>query len=67
LQEHNVSAAEFPRDLFPVQPELDGDHFNVLDAPGLGVEFKEQATVNYSLVLRENPQWVRRDGGYTNF
>ena len=67
LQEHNVPAAGFPRDLFPVQPLLDGDHFNVPDAPGLGVEFNEQAAVNYPLVLRENPQWVRRDGGYTNF
>ncbi len=67
LQEHNPPAGGYPRDLFPVMPELDGDHFNLPTTPGLGVEFNEEAAADYPLVLRENPQWVRRDGGYTNF
>ncbi len=66
FEEHNVLAAEYRALCFPCsQPRR--CHFNVLDAPGLGVEFIGLATINYLLFLCENPQWVRRDGGYKNF
>lgn len=67
LQEHNAPAEGYPRDVFPVVPELNGDRFDLPTAPGLGVEFDEAAAGEYPLELRENPQWVRREGGYTNF
>lgn len=67
LQEYNAPAGGYPRDLFPVMPELHGAHFEVPTSPGLGVEFDEVAAAGYPLQLRENPQWLRRDGSYTNF
>ena len=67
LLEYNPPREGYPRDLFPVMPELNNDHFDLPTAPGLGVAFNEEAVADYPLALRENPQWVRRDGGYTNF
>lgn len=67
LQEYNVPAEGYPRELFPIMPELNGSHFEIPTSPGLGVEFDEEAAARFPLKLRENPQWVRRDGSYTNF
>lgn len=67
LQVYNVPSGGYPEDVFPVMPKLVGNRYLLPTTPGLGVEFNEDAVANYPLILCENPQWVRRDGGYTNF
>lgn len=67
LQEYNVPPEGYPRDLCPVMPELEGNRYRLPTAPGLGIEFDATAVANHPLVRRENPRWVRRDGGSTNF
>jgi galactonate dehydratase len=57
----------FPRDLFPVIPQIDGDRFPLPTAPGLGVTFDESAAERYAFQFWEAPHWRRRDGAYTNW
>jgi galactonate dehydratase len=59
--------AQFPRDLFPVFPEIDGDHFALPTQPGLGVTLEEEAIARYGYDTWSMPQWQRRDGAYTNW
>lgn len=67
LQEFQHTLHEFPRDLFPVQLELENDHLLVPDRPGLGIEFNEEAAADYGFEYDECPHLFRRDGAYTNW
>ncbi|MFN8590715.1 MAG: mandelate racemase/muconate lactonizing enzyme family protein [Thermomicrobiales bacterium] len=64
--QHRV-AADFPPDLFPVMPALEGDGFPLPTAPGLGVEFNVDAVADHAYEWSEAPHWKRRDGSYTNW
>lgn len=54
-------------ELFPIQPQLDGNRFPVGDAPGLGVEVNEELAQRKTFTFWEAPHLVRRDGSYTNW
>jgi galactonate dehydratase len=54
-------------DLFPVQPVLEGTHYRVQDAPGLGVEVNEELIAKQSFRYYEFPHLHRRDGSHTNW
>jgi len=54
-------------DIFPLQHQLAGDGYPVLDAPGLGIEVNEEA-LRKSEALNWNPPFLRRrDGSLTNW
>ena len=53
--------------LFPVQPQLIGNTFPVLDTPGLGVELDEKLAKAQEWKFWEAPHWQRRDGSVTNW
>ena len=67
LLEYNWHSRQQPADLFPVALELEGDHFPLPQAPGLGVEFSEDAVEDYPFAYWEAPHWRRRDGSFTNW
>jgi galactonate dehydratase len=54
-------------DLFPVQPVLEGTHFPVPTAPGLGVEVNERLAAERPFRFAEFPHLHRRDGSHTNW
>jgi galactonate dehydratase len=56
-----------PADLFPVVPKLSGTRFPLPTAPGLGVQFNEEAAKDHAFEYWEAPHWQRRDGSYTNW
>ena len=56
-----------PRDLFPVVLELDGTAYEAPTAPGLGVEFNEDAVAAHPYREWHAPRFFRRDGSYTNW
>jgi galactonate dehydratase len=64
--QHRLAEA-YPADLFPTMPVLDGAHFPLPTAPGLGVTFDETAVANHAFEYWEAPKWHRRDGSYTNW
>ena len=47
--------------------ELEGDRYPLPTAPGLGVEFNEDAVANNPFAMWEAPHWQRTDGAYTNW
>jgi len=55
------------REVFPLQPRLDGAVFPVSDAPGLGVEVNEDAITHREFALWEAPHLKRGDGSVTNW
>ena len=55
------------RDIFPVQPELEGSRFPVPEGPGLGVEFNEDLATKQSFKFWEGPHIYRHDGSFTNW
>ena len=63
---HEIDGAT-PRDLFPVMPAIEGTSFPLPTAPGLGVEFNEEAAANHPFRFWEAPHLRRRDGAYTNW
>jgi galactonate dehydratase len=65
--EWQTEATLAARDLFPVAPVIDGQHFALPTVPGLGVEFDEAAAADYPFEPWEPPHWRRRDGSYTNW
>ncbi len=67
LEHQHRLAASYPADLFPVMPALEGDCFPIPTAPGLGVEFNEEAIADHPFGYWEAPHWRRRDGSYTNW
>lgn len=54
-------------EFFPMQPRLDGARFPVPDAPGLGVEFNEEAFKRQTFKFWEAPKLFRRDGSVQNW
>ena len=64
--QHRLAEA-YPADLFPRMPLLIGDCFPLPTAPGLGVEFNEEAVADHPFEPWEAPHWRRRDGAYTNW
>jgi galactonate dehydratase len=53
--------------MFPVQPKPDGSRFPVPTAPGLGVEFNEEAAKEASFKFWEAPKLFREDGSVQNW
>ncbi|HEV2065988.1 MAG TPA: mandelate racemase/muconate lactonizing enzyme family protein [Thermomicrobiales bacterium] len=56
-----------PRDLFPVALETSDGCFPLPTAPGLGVEFNEDAVEHHPFEMWAPPRWQRPDGSYTNW
>ncbi|WP_411034046.1 mandelate racemase/muconate lactonizing enzyme family protein [Shinella sp. BYT-45] len=54
-------------EFFPVQPRLEGAHYPVPDAPGLGIEVNEALIARQSFAFWEAPHLKRRDGSVTNW
>ena len=54
-------------ELFPVRPQISGAGYLVSDAPGLGVEFNEEAALRQQFKYAEAPHLHRRDESYTNW
>jgi galactonate dehydratase len=55
------------RDLFPLQPRLEGASYIVSDAPGLGIEVDEARLARGAYRHWEAPHLRRRDGSFTNW
>ncbi|HCQ00582.1 MAG TPA: hypothetical protein DIT99_07740, partial [Candidatus Latescibacteria bacterium] len=53
--------------IFPVQPTFEGGYMRRSEAPGLGIEFNEEAAQSYSYEPYLLPQFRRRDGSYNNW
>ncbi|MGB3305046.1 MAG: mandelate racemase/muconate lactonizing enzyme family protein [Thermomicrobiales bacterium] len=56
-----------PRDLFPEILEMEGTTFPLPTAPGLGVEFDEEAAKQHPYQTWIAPRYHREDGSYTNW
>lgn len=56
-----------PPELYPVQPALNGSHYDVPTGPGLGIEVDEAHAEKTAFEPREAPHWVRPDGAVTNW
>ena len=54
-------------DIFPVQPTFEGGYIRRSEAPGLGIEFNEEAAQSYSYEPYLLPQFRIRDGSYYNW
>src|SRR4051812_5773851 len=54
-------------DIFPVQVKLEGAHYTVPTAPGLGVEVDEAKLTREAFKYWEAPHLHRRDGSFTNW
>lgn len=59
--------ARYSEEVFPVQHQLDGSRFPVLDTPGLGVDVNEAWVKAQSFQYWEAPKLRRRDGSVTNW
>ena len=59
--------ADWPDEVFPVQPRMEGSSFPVGTAPGLGVEVNEEYLKAQEFRAWEAPHLHRRDGSYTNW
>ena len=53
--------------LFPVNPKLNGNVFDVPQAPGLGIEFDEATAKKHTWKFWEAPHLRRIDGSVTNW
>lgn len=54
-------------ELFPVQPKLVGNSYEVSELPGLGVEVNEELLQNCKIADWEAPHTVREDGSVQNW
>lgn len=54
-------------EVFTRQPALNGTHFDVDDAPGLGIEINEDALNQGDIKLWHPPSLTRHDGSVTNW
>ncbi|MBI4556949.1 MAG: mandelate racemase/muconate lactonizing enzyme family protein [Candidatus Hydrogenedentes bacterium] len=54
-------------DVFPVIVQREGPYYPLPTAPGLGVEFDENAAAKYPFRMHEHPHLQRPDGSYTNW
>jgi len=55
------------REIFPVQPELDGANYAVKPTPGLGIEVNEALLKEAKFEFWQAPRLRRRDGSVTNW
>jgi galactonate dehydratase len=55
------------REIFPVQTEMDGSHYIVPEAPGLGVDVNEDYLKAAAFEYSEPPHLRRKDGSFTNW
>lgn len=67
LEYRHEIEAQTPDDLFPIYPRVDGAHFALPTAPGLGVIFDESKAPLHPFKHWEAPHLRRRDGQYTNW
>lgn len=70
LEEVNTPAQQMGtnnRKYYPVQPELQGPRYPVLNTPGLGVEFNEEYAQQQEFKPVEIPRLKRKDGSFTNW
>ncbi len=67
LEYSHRNAAAWTHDLFPAFPQIEGDHFPLPTAPGLGVTFDETVAPQYAFDYWDAPKWQRRDGQFTNW
>jgi galactonate dehydratase len=65
--EFNTHVQDQPEDLFPATLTLEKNYFPLPDAPGLGVEFNEEAAKDYPFAFWEPPHLRRTDGSFTNW
>jgi len=65
--EYNSHVQDQPEDLFPVTLSLEKNYFPLPRAPGLGVEFNEEAAKDYPFAFWEAPHLRRSDGSFTNW
>ena len=56
----------FGPEMFPEQPRIIGTHFPLPTAPGLGVEFNEEAATE-TIEFWEATHLHKKDGSYTNY
>lgn len=74
LATSNFAVQELPRvpgtvlpEVFPVQVPFENGHLLPPTAPGLGVEFNEEAAIEAGFREGEGPQLRRLDGSFTNW
>lgn len=66
LEDRTREGLTYPKELFPIQPVLEGTRYPVPKGPGLGVEFDEDAA-NDDFQFWEAPHLHRSDGSHTNW
>ena len=67
VQEMTVAPGTHLPDVFPVQMPFERGYMLQPEAPGLGLEFDEDAANEYSFEPRFTPEFRRRDGSFTNW
>ncbi len=70
LEEVNTHAQQMgtnDKEVYPVQPMLEGTRYPVPNGPGLGVEVNEDLITNRTFKPIEIPRLRREDGSYTNW
>ncbi|GAA4933956.1 galactonate dehydratase [Algibacter agarivorans] len=70
LEEVNTHAEQMgtnDKEFYPVQPQLEGTKYKVLDTPGLGVEFNEELAMQQRFEILEVPRLKRNDGSFNNW
>ncbi|MGX9522724.1 mandelate racemase/muconate lactonizing enzyme family protein [Vibrio mediterranei] len=55
------------QDMFPTQPKLIGNHYEIPTAPGLGVDVNEELIKTASIADWEAPHTIREDGSVQNW
>lgn len=70
LEEVNTPAQQMGTNdpkFYPLQPQLNGPRYPILDTPGLGVEFDEEYALQQEFKPVEIPRLKRNDGSFTNW
>ena len=67
VQEGGLVGRPVMEDLFPVQLPYEAGCLLLPDAPGLGMEFNEEAAGSYEFKWLSGPQLRREDGSFTNW
>ena len=67
VQEAGLVGNTVMTDLFPVQVPYESGYLLAPTAPGLGIEFNEEATTKYPFKPLHGPRLHREDGSFTNW
>jgi L-alanine-DL-glutamate epimerase-like enolase superfamily enzyme len=67
VQEAGLVGNPVMEDLFPVQPPYETGYMLAPTAPGLGIEFNDEAAVKYPYRPLHGPRLTRKDGSFTNW